>query len=129
MTRNKPHSHDLHYLQPPPVTITVQHATSHQDTTPFSMARPQDGLSAIAFSGRGGGVSEWVPDDQDLILTSDTYGLYERGQVTCPVSKSISSHIRVGEIIASHIPQLHKSAVSSEERMGVQALCNSLGIV
>lgn len=77
MTKNEPHFLDLHYLQPPPVTITVQCATSHQDTTPFSMASSRDGLSAIAFSGRGGGVSEWVSEDQKLILTSDTYGLYE----------------------------------------------------
>lgn len=82
MTSKEPHFHDLHDLQPPPVTITAQWATSHQDSHPSSVARSQEDLSTIASSGRGGGPSECVPGNQDLIFTLGSYGLYELGQVT-----------------------------------------------
>lgn len=107
-----------------PLSSSQLSVLPHTETAvPFSTARSQDGLSATVFSGRGGGVSESVPEDQDLILTSVTYRFDELGQVTWPVSKSISSHISVGKIISSHTPYPTAQACCELKRNeGVRAL-------
>lgn len=106
-------------------------SVSHRDSHPVFMAKSQDDLSATVSSGRGGRASESGPEGQDLILSSDAHGLCELGPVTGPVSKSISSHNRMSDIISSHPhPQVHTGVASSEDIMSKSAaLVISLGTV